>query len=635
MNFKILFVFVSFLFVCSRSVAQAPILGSTVKFIVFTASGAITNTGITHLTGNVGSNVGAVTGFGNVNGVMHSTDPATALCVLDLAILYNQLDTTTAHFFPSASLGGVDTLGPGVYSVPVVATLDSDLVLNGGGDSSAVFIFQLESGLSSTAGVKVKLINGALACNVFWKVEGILTLAAGTTMRGSVIVNNGTISMGSLDTLEGRILTTLGAITLNGVNGMTPLGCGLPLLSGPVAPNLASTACYALFSTTGAVTNVGTTKVRGDVGTNTGLLSGYSASDVIGTIHPVPDSSTAQAAADVLNIFSYLTALPYDIELLYPAQFGNNLLLTPHTYWLGAATTFTDSIFLDAQGNPNAVFVIKMWGALTTSTYSNVKLLNGTKASSVFWLTEGAADIVANSVFNGTILCNSGAFSMLANAKMNGRALVKIGALSTTNDSVYIPTLTGSDSAICYPGVVLPVKLVEFSLSKGDNQRVNLHWVAADESDLRHYEIMRSENGNHWDMQSVIAAKNNASGSNYYNAEDQPDHTGIFYYRLKCVDLYGKAQYSPTRTINLSANGPSAPSVYPNAADRFINIALYGTAATNSFEIHNLFGKTILKGSLLGNSVNKIALPVLDNAMYFIIVNQDDRISKLKLQVSQ
>lgn len=585
MNFKLLFVFVSFLFVCSRSAAQAPIMGSTVKFIVFTASGAITNTGITHLTGDVGSNVGAVTGFGNVNGVMHAADPATALCVVDLAILYHQLDTTTAHLFPSASLGGVDTLGPGVYSVPIFATLDSDLVLDGGGDSSAVFIFQLESGLSSTAGVKVKLINGALACNVFWKVEGILTLAAGTTMRGSVIVNNGTIAMGSLDTLE--------------------------------------------------VTNVGTTKLHGDVGTNTGLLSGYSAGDVIGTIHPVPDSSTAQAAADVLNIFSYLTALPYDIELLYPAQFGNNLLLTPHTYWLGAATTFTDSIFLDAQGNPNAVFVIKMWGALTTSAYSNVKLLNGTKASNVFWLTEGAADIIANSVFNGTILCNNGAFSMLANAKMNGRALVKIGALSTTDDSVYIPTLTGADSAICYPGLALPLKLMEFSLSKGNHQTVNLHWVAADETFLRDYEIMRSENGTHWDKQSIIAAKHNVSVSNDYNEKDIPGHSGTFYYRIKSVAFDGKVEFSPTLTINFSANEPSTPSVYPNAAGSFFNIALYGTAATNSFEIHNLLGKIVLKGPLVGNSVNKIALPALDNAMYFIIVNQDERISNLKLQVIQ
>lgn len=274
MKFKsfIAILFASFIYLTSS--AWTPITGSTIKFVVFSSSGAITNTGITHLTGDVGSNVGAVTGFGNVNGIMQAPGPVTALCVIDLAILYNQLDTATANFFPSPDLGGVDILGPGVYSIPVAATLDSDLILNGGGDSSSVFIFQLESSFSSTPGVKVKLTNGALACNVFWKVEGILTLAAGTTMRGTVVVNNAPISMGSLDTLKGRIMTTLGAITLNGINGVTPLGCGLTVLTGPVPPNLASTACYALFSTTGAVTNVGTTKIRGDVGTNTGLLSG-------------------------------------------------------------------------------------------------------------------------------------------------------------------------------------------------------------------------------------------------------------------------------------------------------------------------------------------------------------------------
>lgn len=178
---------------------------------------------------------------------------------------------------------------------------------------------------------------------------------------------------------------------------------------------------------------------------------------------------------------------------------------------MGAATTFTDSVYLDAQGNPNAVFVIKMGGALTTSAYSNVKLLNGAKAANVYWLTEGAADIIANSVFNGTILCNNGAFSLLANAKINGRALVKIGALSTTSDSVYIPVLSTADSVVCFPGIVLPVKLLEFSLNKGSSQAVQVNWITADENDLLHYELMRSENGHQWDLQKIIPAKNNLS----------------------------------------------------------------------------------------------------------------------------
>jgi hypothetical protein len=50
---------------------QAPTLGTAAGFVLFTTNGAMTNSGITHLThltGNVGSNLpGAISGFGNVD----------------------------------------------------------------------------------------------------------------------------------------------------------------------------------------------------------------------------------------------------------------------------------------------------------------------------------------------------------------------------------------------------------------------------------------------------------------------------------------------------------------------------------------------------------------------------------------
>ena len=63
---------------------QAPNLGTAANFVLLTTNGAITNTGITHLTGHVGSNVGESTGFGNVDGVMHNQDPASAQATANL-----------------------------------------------------------------------------------------------------------------------------------------------------------------------------------------------------------------------------------------------------------------------------------------------------------------------------------------------------------------------------------------------------------------------------------------------------------------------------------------------------------------------------------------------------------------------
>jgi hypothetical protein len=210
-----------------------------------------------------------------------------------------------------------------------------------------------------------------------------------------------------------------------------PSGCGSPVLSGPEAPGLASTACFAIFSSDGPVENTGVTYVTGDVGTNVGLTTGFDPLLVTGTIHPIPDVYTAQCADDLLDVYTYLDELTYDIELLYPAQFGNNLVLTPHTYLLNAATVFTDTLFLNAQGNANAVFVLKVYGAFETSTYSNVRLINGTQSKNVYWLVNGAMSINDYSSFTGTVIGNNGAIGLNTGVQLDGRALTTTGALST------------------------------------------------------------------------------------------------------------------------------------------------------------------------------------------------------------
>ena len=420
--------------------AQAPPLGTAAGFILFSTTGAVTNSGISQITGNVGTNSGSSTGFGNVNGVMHDNDGASAQCAADLLIAYNHLNSTVPNFFPAPLLGNGQILHSGAYSISGTATLNLDLILDAQGNANAVFIFQIQGAFSTNANSKIKLINGALACNVFWKVEGLVSMAPGTTMRGTIIANNAAINMNTGDTLEGRAFSTSGAVMVDGVLGFTPVGCGSPVLTGPVAPLLASTECYALFSSDGAVANSGVTHIIGDVGTNVGLTIGFDPLLVTGTIHPIPDVSTAQCAADLLDVYTYLNTLPYDIELLYPAQFGNDLVLTPHTYLLNAATVLTNTIYLNAQGNADAVFVIKINGALSASTYSKVKLINGTQAGNVFWKIEGAVNIASFSFFVGTIICNNGAFgSFDTGAVLHGRALTTTGALSTSSTTVTMP----------------------------------------------------------------------------------------------------------------------------------------------------------------------------------------------------
>jgi len=431
---------VAIIFSCQTlSFSQAPTLGTTADFVLFTTVGATTNTGISHLTGNVGTNGGSITGFGNVNGVMHNGDGASAQCASDLLNLYNQLNTAIPTFFPAPALGNGQILTGGVYSITGNATLDQSLNFDAQGDENAVFILQIQGTLSTNPASEIILSNGALACNIFWKVEGLVSLASGTKMKGTIVANNAAINMSTGVTLEGRALSTSGAVGVNGVMAYTPTGCGSLVLNGPFAPELGTTACYAIFSSNGEVTNTDTSIIKGDVGTNVGLTTGFNPLFVDGMIHPIPDGSTAACSADLLNVYSYLNTLSYDIELLYPAQFGNELVLTPHTYLLNAATGFTGNLYLDAAGNENAVFVIQINGALTTSTYANVLLINGTQAKNVYWKIEGALNINDYSIFKGTLVVNNGAINLKKGVTLDGRAFTTTGALKTASITATMP----------------------------------------------------------------------------------------------------------------------------------------------------------------------------------------------------
>ncbi|MCK9322049.1 MAG: ice-binding family protein [Bacteroidales bacterium] len=467
--------------------AQAPNLGSAADFVLFSTDGAVSNTGISHLTGNIGTNNGSSTAFGNIDGVMHDGDAASAECAADLLVAYNELNAVVPNFFPAPLLGDGQTLNQGVYSISSAVTINLDLNLDAQGDASAVFIFQIQGPLSTNASSKINLLNGALACNVFWKVEGLVSMASGSTMRGTIIANNAAIEMSTGDTLEGRALSTAGAITIDGILAYTPIGCGSPVLEGPTAPTLGAAACYAIFSADGAVTNTGITTITGDVGSNNGPTTGYDPLLVTGQIHEIPDGSTVQCAIDVLVAYNYLNTLPYDIELLYPAQFGNNLVLTPHTYLMNGAVTFTDSLYLNAQGNPDAVFIIQINGALSTSTYSKVLLINGALAENVYWKVEGAVNINNYSVFCGTIICNNGALVVVnTGVVLNGRSLTTTGALSTSAITVIAPNIPSD----CEYVDITTVDIIEESINIYPNPfNSSLNIAINDASEMENYEL--------------------------------------------------------------------------------------------------------------------------------------------------
>ena len=198
------------------------------------------------------------------------------------------------------------------------------------------------------------------------------------------------------------------------------------------SPNLGTSESYALFTATGACTNTGSSTVTGDVGTNVGAFSGFLPGTVTGQINVANPASTT-AATDVTNAYSQLGATTCGAVI--GVGLGNGQILTPNVYCIGAATTLNGNLMLDAKGDPNALFIFKIDGALSTGVSSNVILINGASLCNVYWQINGEFDLGINSVFRGTLISN-GAINLLAGSMLFGKGLSIAGAITLNGNVV-------------------------------------------------------------------------------------------------------------------------------------------------------------------------------------------------------
>jgi hypothetical protein len=202
------------------STAQAgppPVLLGTADSFAILGGSTITNTGDSVINGDLGLHPGtAVTGFppGTVNGAQHVSDAVAEQAKTDLVTAYKDAAGRAFSATSPPDVGG-RTLTAGVYrtgSVPSLG-LTGNLTLDAQGDPRAVFIFQIESTLTTATDSSVSLINGAQACNVYWQVGSSATLGTRTAFKGNILALT-SISVNEGVTVDGRLLARNGAVTL-------------------------------------------------------------------------------------------------------------------------------------------------------------------------------------------------------------------------------------------------------------------------------------------------------------------------------------------------------------------------------------------------------------------------------------
>ena len=186
----------------------------------------------------------------------------------------------------------------------------------------------------------------------------------------------------------------------------------------------------------GGITNTGSTSISGDVGTYpTVSLSDTGTVSLSGTYH-LGDATSIAAKADLATAYAAAAASAPSTALV--TDLGGRTLL-PGVYANSTGLGLTGTLTLDAQGNPNAVFIFQTPANLNTSAASQINIINGGQACNVFWQVGTTTALGASSNFKGTIMTNSN-FTSGPSATVLGRVLSLGGSVALNSDSITKPS---------------------------------------------------------------------------------------------------------------------------------------------------------------------------------------------------
>jgi type VI secretion system secreted protein VgrG len=212
---------------------------------------------------------------------------------------------------------------------------------------------------------------------------------------------------------------------------------GAPVGSGP-APSPLGTASTFVILGGSTVTNTGaTTTIVGDVGVSPGAaITGLPAGQPTGGSVHAADPAAANAQTDLTTAYNDLAGRARNATMSVK-EMGGRTFHTGVFFWPSSAQ-LTGTVTLDAQGDPNAVFVFQIGSTLTTASNASVSLVNGADAKNVYWQIGSSATLGTGTAFKGTMVAFA-SITLTNGTSLSGRALARNGAVTMDTNAVALP----------------------------------------------------------------------------------------------------------------------------------------------------------------------------------------------------
>ena len=193
---------------------------------------------------------------------------------------------------------------------------------------------------------------------------------------------------------------------------------------------------FAVLAGSG-ITNTGPTTASGSAGADfgsspTGTFTGDVQVTTSGTKYTAVDAAVTAAKVDLTT--AYNDAAGRTPATTVTADLGGQTL-TAGVYKSASSLAVTGTLTLDAENDPNAVFIFQAGSTLTSASSATIALVNGADACNVFWQVGSSATFGTDTVFVGHVLALT---SITANtrATFQGQLLAQNGAVTLDTNTI-------------------------------------------------------------------------------------------------------------------------------------------------------------------------------------------------------